>query len=278
MVRTFNYTGRERVYHNEIKLNVNWNDEICPTFTCNFEFDDEKYPSDARVYLEADRRESVTRMRFDYGTISDLYDTPQIVPSGLESNKLTKFNKHAKPRFQLKVIDENSSIGKIIGKCENIRLTNNSNNLDPNEGITILNFIEKDLGEEVWKLRLPNQDNDMPDFITNKEIPGIKRVFREEPWSMNLTLSAVVRMVLRNIVVERRLELDQTGEQWYSLWLRHMSKIAQKELPQLGAGGEIDEELREKWIDEAVSAFSKTHLLSTKLALFLQEIQYGGDQ
>ena len=88
MVRTFNYTDRERVYHHEIDLEINWEEEPHPSFSCKFNFDEGKYPADARVFLEADRRESVLRMRFDYGTVGNLSDTPLYLSDKIEQNKL----------------------------------------------------------------------------------------------------------------------------------------------------------------------------------------------
>ena len=68
MVRTFNYmNGKEYITTKLISRLIRRRTH--PSFSCKFNFDEGKYPADARVFLEADRRESVSRMRFDYGTV-----------------------------------------------------------------------------------------------------------------------------------------------------------------------------------------------------------------
>ena len=265
MRRTFNYTGRSRVTQSMVEIKLRWSsNSLSPTFITEIDFDELEFDGDSKVYIDVMRQDTMAFMRFDFGTVDDF--TPP------NDTLLTEFSRESKPKFYVKVIDENESIGKIIGDSIAIQA------IDPEEvnqtktGISLMHVVTEDLGDQIWKLKMPEQDNEVVDLVLNERIEEVKGLFNEK-WAAPLMLPNAVREILVHIVIGMKEEYNENGDQWYSLWLQFINQLYDENLPTwTDHNSDNDMQERRDWIEGAVGAFS------TKMNFKnIMEIQlYGG--
>ena len=265
MRRTFNYTGRSRVTQNMVEIKLRWSStSIHPTFIAKIDLDDFEFDGDLKVYIDAMRQDTMAFMRFDFGTVNNF-----TIP---EDTLLTEFNRESKPKFYVKIIDEEESIGKI--RADSIAIQA----IDPEEvnqnksGISLIHVVTEDLGDQIWKLKMPEQDNEVVDLVLNDQIEEVKGMFNEK-WAAPLMLPNAVREILNHIVMGMKEEYNENGDQWYSLWLQFINQFYDEILPTwTDHNSDNDMQERKDWIEEAVGAFSTKMNFKTIMELEL----YGG--
>lgn len=253
MIHTYNYTEKQRLYQTDVTLSLRWEEnDKSPYFDASFHLDYD-FPPNSRVYIEATKRQTLAYMRFDFGTVSNLYEKPKY--KGETYDRLDLFSEGNMPEFKLKIVDHDNFVGRILGDSANIPFIDMNNKKKSNDGVGLLTYDEEDLGEVVWKIKYPDQSNEMPILTMNSNIPRAKLMF-DQAWAYPMSFHSIIKDILTYIVIVEGNELDSSGQQWYSYWLRFMSeKIVMRDLPMKVDDSDESKEERMEWIDDCVAEF-----------------------
>ena len=244
MKSEFNYTQRQRIESKHLQIEL-----IEPTdggfysFNVDLDLEELQLPPEAPLVVEASRGSS--SMRFPWGTAEqplapanrELSDVP-LVPSFRvmalapdDSRLILALANQVKPRWER---------AQAIGASE------------------LLYLLEEDLGQEVWRLDLP-EGEELPVLKVNSSIDGISRTVRQDPAFRSLVFPEVVRSVLTKALLIEEAEPGDEGGYWYG-WLGFVSQFHNEECPGLSESG-TDAEGRQKalqeWINGAVEAFTQ---------------------
>ena len=244
MISEFNYTQRKRIEskHLQIEL-IEPNNGGLHSFNVDLDLEELHLPSDAPLVVEASRGSSV--MRFPWGTAGqtlapanrELTEVP-LVPSFRvmalapdDSRLILALANQVKPRWEL---------AQAPGASE------------------LLYLLEEDLGQEVWRLDLP-EGEELPVLKVNSNIDGISRTVRQDPVFRSLVFPEVMRAILTKAMLIEEAEPGEEGGYWYG-WLGFVSQFYSVECP--GASdSDANEDNRQKamqeWIDDAVKAFTQ---------------------
>jgi len=258
MRRTFNYTGRSRIPQRRVNIRLRWSTEsLSPTFIAEIDLDELELEPSAKVYIDASRQDTMAFMRFDFGTVSKFVSP--------DNTLLSEFNRQSKPKFYVKIIDKDEEIGKIIADSVAIQAIDPEEISRKNRGMTLIHVVTEDLGDQIWKLRMPEQDNDVVELVLNDQIEEVKSIFNED-WAAPMMLPNAVREILTHIVVVLKEEYNDTGDQWSSYWLQFMHDFHEEILPTFTDPNSTDEmQERLTWVEDSVSAFSTNLRFKTVL-------------
>ncbi|MDE2940647.1 MAG: hypothetical protein OXR67_17270 [Chloroflexota bacterium] len=244
MISEFNYTQRKRIEskHFKVELIEPSNDSL-HSFNVELDLEELQLPSDAPLVVEASRGSAV--MRFPWGTAGqplapinrELTDVP-LVPSFRvmalvpdDSRRILALASQVKPRWER---------ARSPGASE------------------LLYLLEEDLGQEVWRLDLP-EGEELPVLKVNSKIDGISRTVRQDPAFRSLVFPEVVRSVLtKALLIEEAEQGDEEGY-WYG-WLGFISQFYNVECPGSSEFDTNDENRQEAllgWITGAVEAFTQ---------------------
>lgn len=246
--RRINSTGRRRIGREcvEISMLATGADEPLKA-KIDLKLENQGFPAGARVAVEAYHRSS--GMRFDCGTVS----APN-VPDVLVLNEV---DKSGSVLFRLKVVDNDTEPGKLLGSAERLKPRSED---DSENRRSIFPILYRDLRHDVWKVEI--EQGDRPVLIVNKRIPGFSHKLLESPMMQGLLLPAALRFVLKELV-----RLSETGESedepsWKEEWLEYCCG-------ELGAEDDprefSDENSKEDWIDDVVMRFCENLSLIEKI-------------
>lgn len=236
--RRINSTGRQRIGRECIEISML---ETAPDeplkAKVSLNLNAKGFPANATVAVEAYHRSSA--MRFDCGTVSDLK-----IPDVLVLNEV---DRSGSVLFRLKVVDNESEPGKLLGSAERLKPKDE----EGSDGrLSFFPILYRDLRHEVWKVEI--EQGDRPVLIVNKRIPGFAHKLKESPMMQGLLLPSALRVVLRELV-----RASETGEGddepgWKDVWIEYCRE-------QLGAEADpreiAEENDREYWIDDVVMRF-----------------------
>ena len=115
MIKRVNFTGRRRLTRDCVSITVHPGDPR--TFDAVIELDDDRFPADAAVYLEATSAGSSVVQRFAFGTVGEV--------ASPEDRRLTDVEGQS-VFFHLKVVDQklisasssgDSSLASTMSRC-----------------------------------------------------------------------------------------------------------------------------------------------------------------
>ncbi|HDL00963.1 MAG TPA: hypothetical protein ENH23_01860, partial [candidate division Zixibacteria bacterium] len=162
-MRSFNYTGRKKITHDNILLAIYTDSEGKNTFKAEFDLSEYKFPSESKVVVEAYYQ--ANWMRFNFGTIDQ-----QISP---DQTNLDEFVDAEDIRFRVKITD--SGADKILGLADKIKPI--VNDKDESDVENILPTKSDDLNGAIWKL---DYTAECPTLILDKTIGDKNTIFLDE--------------------------------------------------------------------------------------------------
>lgn len=244
MIRTFNYTGRQRIDRGRLAVDLRDAADGVKSFDALVRLDGLGFPPQARVYVEAYYR--YVSMRFAFGSVAQLEAPPD--------RRLTLLRGTDVIRFRLKVVDESGARGRLLGIASGVATGNGS---DPAPSRRTLLYVNPtDLGEEIWRVQF---DDEMPVLEVNNRIEGIRELARGDRRFFSLVYPSVVRTVLsRILLVERYDDPEADRDDWRSLWLDFVCRTTGVAHPPVVTDGNGSEQY-EDWIVQAVAAFCRKH-------------------
>jgi len=246
MLRKFNYTGRKKIPLKYISIQK-LNNGFSNYFTANLTIETLGFPDEACVYIEA--YFNANFIRFDFGKIKSIKSPIDTTLDELPSIEGI--------RFRLKIVDESESRGRILGKADNIKPTNE---LDDGQKESILPVKFTNLKNQIWKVEF-DQDILGPVLVFNNEdnFPGIRTKIKTDPFFFSLIYPAAVRFVLNKMREEDKLDRD--GDDWSSRWIQFSEDIlGVTPTPSSAESPEID-----NWIDEVVNNFCLKYKVLNRL-------------
>jgi len=241
--KRINHTNRKKIGADRVSISITENGA---KFEANLNLVGLGLPNDAPVYVEPYFKHSY--MRFPFGTVQE--PTP---PSYLD---LSEVDAGGGVLFRVKVVEEQGEVGKLLALANRISPTTPEDNDDDSKE-SLLHVREKDLGEEIWKLE--RDSGDRLELVINNKIPGASNQIRHSPIFQALILPQVLRETLLEVLERCGEDEDEPGA-WETKWLRFGEILAGDPPP-----ANNEEEDWERWVNDAVEAFSKQHRLCTKL-------------
>ena len=190
MINHFNYTNRRTIPHKAVRFQIV--DGMPKRFTAAFDFAEFDLPADAKVYVEALSGSSkTTPLRFCFGTVAAVVPPDKTELGNLSVDSVV---------FNVRVIDETTDMGRVLGVCERIR-PSGSDNPGETGRLSILPVMATDtLGERVWRLEFAN---DHLWLEVNSKIIGVKDLAQRNQQFFSLVYPEVVRQVLTEVTLNR---------------------------------------------------------------------------
>jgi len=239
MKRRFNYTGREKLNRDAVKISVNKTNGKPKSITAKLNLNEIKYPGDTKIYLDAYHR--TDRKRFDFGKISQ-----PVTPHDLTIDELAYTDNLM---FRLMLIDESGEQGKIIAHADRIRADEEADKKP------ILPVRSDDLGQQIWKLEFTGEEGG-PILCLNNKIPPLENLVKTDSIFFMYVFPAVIREILTHMIFIDTVENpEEPAINWHSDWLKFSKMILPHEpVPDL-APDEFDKDEIVKWIDQVIEEF-----------------------
>ena len=246
MIKRVNFTGRRRIPRDRVKIEVY--DGNPRTFDATIDLDGSQLLPHAAVFLEAACAGSTAVQRFDFGEVGDIQDPRKRELSEIEGENVF---------FSLKVVDRTERFGRILGIAENIR-PKKAGKQTASGHRGILPIEQVDLGHELWKLEFREHDVFL---LVNRTVPGLIDRARSDPSFYAAIYPEIVRKILAR-AIDENADADEDDDRWPVMWLRfgkglHPARLA-------APSSEDQDEIRQEWVDEVVSAFCEAHTLREK--------------
>ncbi len=243
-MRSFNYTGRKKITHENILLAIYTDSDGVNTFSAEFDLSGYKFPSESKVVVEAYYQ--ANWMRFNFGTIEQ--------QSSPDKTNLDEFVDIEDIKFRVKVTD--STKDKILGLADKIKpVINDKSESDIDE---ILPVKCGDLHGSIWKVEYSDDNGTI--LVIDKEL-GDKSILTVDVELRALIAPAAMREILiRILLYENNYDLDDR-EDWRSQWLLFCKEIGIDDFPK----DEDDIEDKYDWIDNVVAKFCRKNKLLKQL-------------
>lgn len=257
MPRTFNYTNRKKIPRENVSIRL-LRVESDLRFAFDLRLDNDEFPSDARVHVEAYRGLSALWKRFDFGRFTLIQP-----PADLSLNE---FNHPEGILFRVKISAEGEHKGRLLGEADGIRPQ-----LPDEQNLPAISMIAVDagpLGGELWKVQFPDGESDMPVLVINNRIDDWSSRARD-PLFRAIVLPSVMRQILTQIlIIEADIGDEENPDSWKQRWLLFAEQLPNMSThpdPLQPTADPMEMEELTEWIDEAVSAFGKRSTLTDSL-------------
>jgi hypothetical protein len=239
MKRRFNYTGREKLTRDVVKISTNKLDGKTKSISVSFDLNEIKYPSDTKIYLDAYHK--TDRKRFDFGKISQ-----RVYPDDLTIDELSYTDNLM---FRLLLIDESGEHGKIIAHADRIRAD------EAADKKPILPVRFDDLGQQIWKLEFTG-DEGGPILCVNSNIPAVEYIVKSDSVFFMFVFPAAIREILTHMIFIDKVENQEDPlVAWHYDWLMYsMTILPNESIPKLEPDEREDENIID-WIDKVVEEF-----------------------
>jgi hypothetical protein len=242
MLRTLNYTGRERILRKDVSIELRHGDGAALSFDADLRLATYNLPSDARVFVEAYRQ--TNWMRFDFGRASS--------PHAQSDCLLGQFDSPDGILFRVRVTSADGS-GLLLGEADEVPLL--SAQQTDEDKVCLLPVKPENLGHEIWRLDF---SRDRPVLAVNRRVEDW-RAFARSPIFVALALPGALRQVfIRILHVDKHNDTEDLDD-WRSRWLSYATTVLNTTQPPDPSDqpGIIDD-----WIDSAVESFCrKFHIM-----------------
>lgn len=233
-VSRLNYTGRKRIPRESVLIGVSGTGTAA-VVGASFDLKPLGFPDTARVVLEA--QAGWTVQRFEFGTVGQ-YLEPQ-------DRRLSEFPSLAGLLFRLKVIATGDHDGRLLGVADRLKPSGDINQAAQQSFVVVR---PQDLGDRVWKIDF---DEAQPLLLVNSRLQDHQDFLKRKEVAALVLPEALQRILVR--AAERGAD-DEAGSGWQSMALRLGERLAGRVVPP-----STDDEEIERWVDEAVGAFSRRH-------------------
>lgn len=234
MIRKFNYTGRQKLKHSDITINLE-EVEGLRIFNASIDLEEYNLPPEAVIYIEPYYKSSF--MRFNFGTVGNFQhpDIPAI--NDIPNSDIVL--------FRVKVVDESNIRGRILAIADQIRPKNLVEESVNKQSILWVDF-GKDLGQEIWKMSF---NNIMPTLEINNRLENSRELLKSDDSVFALIYPSAVKEVALKLAFEE--EFEDRGDGWQSLWMKFIKlHLSVTHLPD----DAVDED-KMNWVDDVASAF-----------------------
>jgi hypothetical protein len=243
MIRRINYTGRQRISRDDVKIVVYEKSGSSACFEAKLDLASYDLPADAIVFVEAYRQTFL--MRFDFGTCLEIEPPSE--------RFLTEFESTEGILFRVKATSQSPEQGKLLAEADRIPFRRAEE--EDEERVPLLPVRSEDLGYVISKVDF----TDRPELLVNSSL-GDWRGAAISPVFVSLIYPQALREILTRILRIEGYHDTDDPEDWRSKWLRYSTL-----LPGIAEPPEEDEEAPlDDWIDEVVAAFSKKNEILQK--------------
>lgn len=247
MLRTFNYTGRRRIHQAEASFHVEITPGKSPRFSADIRLNEENYPKEASVYIDAWYKE--TRQRFSFGTVGRIEPPDNTALDEVESAEGIQ--------FRILIVDETGEHALILGSGT-FRIA--GEDPDDKDRKSLVSVVARDLGPLPWKVEFGEESR--PTLCINRNIPGAIDKMRSDPVFQALVLPAVMHDILRRIFFTDEMDPDaEVYRQWLALVLTFTDLEPD----------DLDREAQERWLDDVVNEFCQRFDLVDRLSNLFRE-------
>jgi hypothetical protein len=126
------------------------------------------------------------------------------------------------------------------------------------------------LGQRLWRLDFREQDVFL---LVNDSVEGLAEHMRSDPMMYSLVYPEVMRQILSR-AFDYNIDLEEPEDRWPYLWLSFARNLHPgRDIPP----SPDDEEEKEDWIDQVISAFCQVHLLKDKYTFAAVRLDSSGD-
>ena len=249
MYRRFNFTGRQKLLREHIRLLLS-EETRYHSFLLELDLHHYLLPPDALIFVEASKR--TLFKRFHWGTVSSM------IPP--EDTSLEGFGEPEAITFRIKITGSGANSGKILAVANGLKLLDHRETRAPRQ--PLLPVRSEDLGGPLWRV-------DFGESITSL---FVESRFNKDDLVANPMFAATVfpsalREILQRIYVEGYEGdwRDATAEDWQALWLRFASVELGCGDPPLQHRDHYDREEYLEWAETVIKAFCKRHDLLSKV-------------
>ena len=249
-IRRINFTGRRRLHMDDVVIEID-DGATPPRFKVSkLDLDSYGLPADALVCVEAYRQTSY--MRFACGTVGDVQLGPSLM--------LEEFDSPEGIRFRVKVTSVSPTTGgQLLAELNGI--------YDRRRESILAVVPHSDVGHEVFRVDF----SDEPILLINDKLDRWKEAVTE-PMFVSLVFPAAFRAILTRILrVEDYADSDDSADDWRSRWLRFAKNLVGPDEPPTETD---DPDEVDRWIENAVAAFSTSHQMYD---LFAKRFHEGSD-
>tara|TARA_B100000686_G_C16705233_1_gene925834 strand:- start:499 stop:1275 length:777 start_codon:yes stop_codon:yes gene_type:complete len=241
MAVTFNYTKRKKIESGRMcSLIKAEKGDI--KFSLDLDLSPYSFPPDARVYVEAYRKSFIER--FDMGPVSELRKQEYSLNSRY-------FGNEERVNFRIKVTENiKQQEGRILGAGKSTARKNLPKQ-EPEDEVRILPVEIDDLGDEIFKVDFPNDEEVV--LYMNEKLDNPKGHL-SDPQFVSVVFPTILRTVLHKIIFfERYVEADESLENWKDQWLNFAEPFSGTK-PYVDP--EADTMAWKEWIDSIISNFA----------------------
>lgn len=246
MQATINHTGRRKILHSELQINLSEQEGEAPQFDAIFSLDRQNLPDEATIYIEAYKGN--TLQRFHFGTVGNI-----VAPI---NRSLTKIDLTAPTLFRIRIVDETTHLGQLIASADSIKPYSD----DDIQKNSMLPVKSTPLDQLTWKVDI--ETGTKPVLCINSRIPDAVGQLTGNPRFQSLVLPAALRQILMFYLWNDETDDDDPIAQQWLQFAEHISH----ERPH-GS----DPLLLMQWVDDVTSEFSKLFNLTDILLLKLEE-------
>lgn len=244
-VSHFNYTGRQRIRREHIKVAV---DGQAPgaKLAASFGLDSYGFPESASVVLEA--QAGWTLQRFDWGRIGLMAPPASLV--------LDEFDSLAGLLFRLKVVGKGANEGIVLGEADKVRPSGTIEEASQRSFVIVR---PGDLGQLPWRLDF---DENQPLLVINRHLGDYHELLQRKEVSA-LLLPEVLRQVLTRAASSGSDPDDERS--WQCQVIRFGEKLGGISLPE----SDDDDDIA-RWSRDVVEVFCRRHRFAAALATALE--------
>ncbi|MBX3374709.1 MAG: hypothetical protein KF817_12830 [Phycisphaeraceae bacterium] len=250
--RRLNFTERRSIPKNAVRLCVHPGPPR--TFDLEVDLTAQRFPADARVFVEVVAAGSPLIERYDFGTVQAIAPVSDCTIRSITSPRI---------RFIVKVVDVTDRPGRLLGILDDLRPTRDQ---VEDARVSLLTTELVPLGERVWRLFFAAEEVVLQ---LNDAIPGIMTKVAADPVFAGLLYPEIVRQVLERIVTAEGITQPEAGSNhWTSTWLEfaqlcHPEGLAPPEAATASMSAARDE--LDQWISEVADAVAEHWQLATRI-------------
>lgn len=247
-----NFSGRKRIFQRDVNIRLKSikQSELMPEVEIDFSHYD--FPSDATISIEFSNREVFEQRSF--GTVGN--------PGFKRPSNIKDVGKEVLLYACVKVNSPDTSKGRILGMMRKVRVYGDGGEGQQRVGESFVPVIYGDLGEEVWRLDIPEDQNERPLLVVNKALTG-SEALASHPTFRALVMPVVLRRILERYVLDYK-EFSPSGDpSTRSEILSFAIRLAgESNLQEHDPESESFVDHASVWIDEVVRQFCAQHEFS----------------
>ena len=197
-----NFTERKRIFVEDVQVSMKKVRDWCYKPELVLDLDDYKFPPDAQIWLELSNTDMFWRKQ--YGTVSSPGFRGPSTIEGLRADV---------PLYsRVKVVNAGEGTARILGLMKRVRIFGEAGSNKAGASQSFVAVVAEDLGDEVWRIEVPEDSDEVPVLSVNEQIDGC-RSMASDPTFRSLVMPAVFERILVEILIHRgHREFDDT--QW----------------------------------------------------------------